>query len=172
MVDTQGVCARNDRDIYNVIVNVVFTPCEGHERMRACDISLLLFVREKYLRPPSMYHSKIGLRHKSCLDSSRTFLAPSLATSKLQERDQTISLMQVTESALRVSIDGKEARVSDLEAGARELQGKLDAADATRKALDARLAQELKSGESARKELADRASLEQVCCSSVWLNGP
>lgn len=77
--------------------------------------------------------------------------------------------MQATESSLRTSVDAKEIRVSGLETRARELQENLDAADTTRKIADSRLAQALRGADSARKELADRASIEQVCCSAVWL---
>lgn len=72
--------------------------------------------------------------------------------------------MEAAESALRSSIDGNETRVADLENAARKLQTKLETAENASKTLDSRLGQALRGGESARKELAEKTSAQQVSC--------
>lgn len=79
-----------------------------------------------------------------------------------QETEEKNRALETAERALQSQIDAESVRTRDLERQICELRDKLEAAGNARKLIEARLDQALRDQEKSTKELADRATQEQV----------
>lgn len=81
-----------------------------------------------------------------------------------QEKEDKCSALENAERTLQSLVDTESVRIDDLERQARELRDKLKEAENARKLLETRLEQALRDQKKSKRELADRATQEQVGC--------